>query len=948
MNVWSRSVLCVAILTLAFGVARSSEAQVTATTGAIVGTVTDNSKAVMPGVSITVSGPALMGTRTTVTDAQGGYRIPTLPPGVYQLVFEITGFGSITRTGIQIAVGFTATVNAEMGLAGVAENVTVNGASPVIDVTSTKVATEYNAEKLEALPGSRDYASVTSFLPGVSQSRPSVGGTGSVTYQRSQRYGLVGHDRGEVEGIVTTEAAAGGQEVAYSDATSFDDMVMNVLGNGADMPNPGTLTKVVSKSGSNQYRGRMYLDYQDHNMEGHNIDAAQLALGLKTVGTVPIQDSNRTIEFRDFSGDLGGHLIKDKLWWYGAYRREFESQNELTLLDDIHELTLHVRTLKADVAPKQGHKFSAYWFRGTKHQNHAILANLSDTAVVTADALREQQWPNGVWKVEYDAILNPAALLEVRYGQFFEEGIYSGSGTTDRYMDPAANRNYGNAGSAHSNHHRPQVNGTFTYFKDGWAGSHSFKVGAELMDDFYFGTSAAYNNITLMLNNGVPSQVRLYDPPNDGNVHTGLWAWGAFVQDGWKVNSRMTVNLGFRLDWSRSYVPAQTGPTGQQFQEFHSPSLLNPGPRIGVVYGLTRDQKTILKVSYGQYFTYPYNDFASILNPLPSQSSRLFAWTPATPTYVNGFPVYVPGQEGNLISTSRARADGQPATRIDPNIQSEYSRQASVYVERELAADFGIRTGFVWNALRRGRQTINANQPLNAFTVPVNVQDPGPDGIVGTADDGPVVQAWNLDAAHLTLPVDQLYTNVPYTDADFYTWEIQTSRRQKGRWSLQTSFTNTWNRSGAERGLPYFTVQPVTPNALIGTHDSLNIFGNWAAKLQASIEVWSGLRVSPAFRVQSGPPFARTFIARLNYNSAVTLLAEPVGAERMPVSQLFDVRTEKTLKWDRARVGLFFDVYNIFNNNATQELTRSSGALFLRPGVITAPRVARAGFKFNF
>jgi carboxypeptidase family protein/TonB-dependent receptor-like protein len=947
MKVWSQCSICSVVIMLVLGAARTTDAQVSATTGAIVGTVTDNSKAVMPGVSITAGGPALMGARTAVTDAQGAYRIPTLPPGVYQLVFEIAGFGTVTRTGIQIAVGFTATVNAEMNLAGVAENVTVNGASPVIDVTSTKVATEYNAEKLEALPGSRDYASVTSFLPGVSQSRPSVGGTGSVTYQRSQRYGLVGHDRGEVEGIVTTEAAAGGQEVAYSDATSFDDMVMNVLGNGADMPNPGTLTKVVSKSGSNQYRGRMYLDYQDHNMEGHNIDAAQLALGLKTVGTVPIQDSNRTIEFRDFSGDLGGYLVKDKLWWYGAYRRELQSQNELTLLDDIHELQLHVRTLKADFSPKSGHKFNAYWFRGTKHQNHSILANLSDTAVVTGDALQSQIWPNGVGKFEYDAILGSSAVLELRGGQFFEEGITAGVGTEPRYQDPAANRNYGNAGAGHSNHHRPQGNGTFTYFKDGWAGSHSFKVGGELMNDFYFGTTAAYNNITLILNNGAPSQVRLYDPPNDANVDTGTWAWGAFLQDGWKVNSRITLNLGLRVDWNRSYVPAQTGPTGQQFQAFNSPSFLLPGPRVGIVYALTKDQKTILKASYGQYFTYPYNDFASLLNPLPNQSSRLFTWTPANPTYVNGLPVYVPGQEGALISTSRARADGQPATRIDPNIQAEYSQQTSVYVERELAADFGIRTGFVWNGLRSGRQTINANQPVGAFTVPVNIQDPGPDGIVGTADDGPVVRASNLDAAHLSLPVDQVYTNVPYTEADFYTWEIQTSRRQKGRWSLQTSFTNTWNRSGAERALPYITLQPVTPNALIGTDNGRNIFTNWAAKLQASIDVWSGLRVSPSFRMQSGPPFARTFIARLNYNSAVTILAEPIGAERMPMSSLFDVRTEKTFKWDRSRVGLFFDVYNIFNNNATQELTRSSGPLFLRPSVITAPRVARVGFKFN-
>ena len=92
MTVWSRRVLYAAVVFLVFVAVRRSDAQVSATTGAIVGTVLDNSKAGMPGVTVTVSGPALMGTRAAVTDAQGAYRIPTLPPGVYQLVFELSGF----------------------------------------------------------------------------------------------------------------------------------------------------------------------------------------------------------------------------------------------------------------------------------------------------------------------------------------------------------------------------------------------------------------------------------------------------------------------------------------------------------------------------------------------------------------------------------------------------------------------------------------------------------------------------------------------------------------------------------------------------------------------------------------------------------------------------------------------------------------------------------------
>ena len=298
-----RLTLLVGLLAVA---AAPAHAQVGATTGAIVGTVTDDTKAVLPGVTVSARGSALMGVRTVISEANGQYRFGALPPGTYTLIFEIEGFTPITRDNIQIGLGFTATINVELSVGGLAETITVSGQSPVVDVTTTAVSTNLGAEKLEALGGSRDYAAVTSYLPGVIMSRPSVGGTGAVTYQRSTRYGLVGHDRGEIEGINSTEAAAGGQEVAYSDSDSFDDMSLNVVGNGADMPNPGTYTKVISKSGSNQYRGRAYLDLQSDALEAYNIDEDQIALGLTAPGTVPVEEGNRLIGFRDYSAARDG------------------------------------------------------------------------------------------------------------------------------------------------------------------------------------------------------------------------------------------------------------------------------------------------------------------------------------------------------------------------------------------------------------------------------------------------------------------------------------------------------------------------------------------------------------------------------------------------------------------------------------------------------------------
>ena len=302
-----------------------------------------------------------------------------------------------------------------------------------------------------------------------------------------------------------------------------------------------------------------------------------------------------------------------------------------------------------------------------------------------------------------------------------------------------------------------------------------------------------------------------------------------------------------------------------------------------------------------------------------------------------------------LISVTGARPDGRPATTVDPDLENEYSRQALFFIEHEVAPGWGARTGFVWNGMRQGRASVNASQPFDAFNVPVQVTDPGPDGIVGNGDDAGTLTAYNLDPWYLTRPVDQVHENVAGADSDHYTWELQTTRRQQGRWGLQTSVTYTWQRLGVMQAAPYLEAPSFNPNTLINSKDGRHRFGLWGAKAELNLETWKGLRVSPSVRLQSGPPFSRTFVARLNYNSAVLIRSEPVGAKRMPETFLVDLRLSRDFGLPASsRLGLFFDVYNMFNSNSTQELVRSSGSTFLRPSVITSPRVARFGLKFNF
>src|SRR5262249_10542044 len=159
-----------------------------------------------------------------------------------------TGFTTIKRENVQLPLGFTATINVEMSPAALAESITVSGASPVVDVTSTTVKTNVGAEQLENLTGARDHQSIMRLIAGVSLNQVDVGGSGATTYQTFSVYGQKGQSRGEVEGMVTTESATLG-EVFYSDWNSFEDVAVNAVGNTAEMPQPGSLTTVIAKSG---------------------------------------------------------------------------------------------------------------------------------------------------------------------------------------------------------------------------------------------------------------------------------------------------------------------------------------------------------------------------------------------------------------------------------------------------------------------------------------------------------------------------------------------------------------------------------------------------------------------------------------------------------------------------------------------------------------------------
>src|SRR5262245_51803592 len=392
---------------------------VSTTTGAINGTVTDTTKAVLPGVTVTLSGPAVMGTPTAVTDQNGFFHLSSLSPGDYRLRFELSGFGAVTREGIHISLGFTATVNVEMSPGSVAETITGSGASPVVDLQSTNVTTHFDTERLANLPGSRDYWAVVAQTPAVPMCRVGVGGSGALTQQPYTAYGLTsggGVNRGVVEGIMVNEGAGGGgSDLYYTDYGSFAEIAVNAVGNTAEMPNPGVLSQFITKSGGNAYHGTLYVDYENDAMEAHNIDQAQIAAGVTGSDVLAAVDTNRLSSFNDFNVDVGGYVMKDRMWWYGAYRRTSTGQRYPTLVDDIQQTWVPVGTGKIthNVTPSQ--KFIGYFQHADKSQPDylgaiQIAGGRTTPAIMHADTVWNSHFPTNVWKVEYNSVLSSALL----------------------------------------------------------------------------------------------------------------------------------------------------------------------------------------------------------------------------------------------------------------------------------------------------------------------------------------------------------------------------------------------------------------------------------------------------------------------------------------------------------------------------------------------------------
>ncbi len=960
MKRWTTGLLAL-LVTLSFSAPVFAQGGGASSTGTIQGRVSDSQGAVLPGVTVTATSPALIQPQTTVTSETGNYRFPAVPPGTFSVSYELAGFNTLKRDGISITLGFTAQVNVELALATLQETVTVSGASPVIDTSTTRIQQNFKMEQLQSLPNGRDMWALLAVTPSVQMGRIDVGGNRAGTQTPYSAYGMSGQVRVLIEGINTTEGTGGAG--FYFDYASLEEAFIGTSGQSAEMPNPGVQSQFIARSGSNTFQGEYHLDWYNNSLQGSNIPDSYIVPTAFNNSPIRVH-SNEITKYYDHDINLGGPLKKDRLWMFATYREQFNAvaQPQFTF-DSTFNTKLWNPLGKLTYQLNQKNKLIGYYQWGQKEQpNRLPFAAYTYTSPEQTNLQNSGSW---VYKGEWNSTVSDKLYLEVRYGDFgYYFPLISNSSANFSWRDSGRAVVEGANQIWQLDRDRKQYNLASTYFLDTAKGSHTFKAGGELLKErSWEGYLQQFGgNIDHLYTNGASNTVSFTFPTATDagklSAHDDLTAKayldqiGLFINDTWAIG-RATINAGFRYDRYKGWVPEQqqlAGSLAQWAPQF--PSLANQvtaktfaeqtfytwgvaAPRIGMTFDLTGDGKTVLKGNYGLYWHNPGVGVGGNGNPNTAAKQATYTWND-----INGDRRWQPGEEGSQTSASLEGAIG-----VDPNIKAPYTHEASAWVERQLSDTMGMRAGFVY---KTEDDLIATYQPLrrpSAFTVPYSFTDIGVDGRTGTSDDKvltfygmPNAQAANFSNRQVVMNVDQY--------SRYKTFEVSMNKRYGSKWSASMGYG--------------FTMLQDFPNGPVRNPNNPGIQDRtlWNFKASGSYDAPWGIRLSPVVRHQSGSNYARTLaitapaalgLTATSSGAGGTAYAEPMDANREDNIWVFDIRAERNFNLtNRMRFRAYFDAFNMTNSHASEAISRATGLGYQKPANILAPRTARVGFRFIF
>jgi Carboxypeptidase regulatory-like domain/TonB dependent receptor-like, beta-barrel len=884
----------------------------------LVGSVADSTGGVLPGVSVTVTSPVLVGgPETTVTDSDGKYRVSGLKVGLYEVTFELSGFATVVHSELRIPVATTVTVNVIMQVASVAETVTVTGETPVVDVSSSSSSTHLTDEFLQNIPSNVFQPDIINSAPGVNYD-VAFGGT-------DDSNALL------MDGVNVSDPE-GGSPWAFFNYNWIQEVEIVALGANAEYGEfTGIAANSVVRSGSNNFSGLVEFWTVPKSWTGDN------------TGNLPpdLQETfepNETAVDRDFTAQIGGRIIRDKLFFFsgfqyydlkfrpagftGGYRTE-QSPRFLTKVD----------WSASDDVRLQG------FFEKDKYDVTGRGADPFRPPETTVD----EPSPEINWNVRLSWVLNDNTFLDARNGGY--SGYFPLEPTPPQtqagpapHYDLLTGLYSQNAPYFGRFDRKPIVTAvTLTKYAEQFAGRHELKFGFE------------YEHATVTNEWGYPADILYYDygGPYLAYLYEGYTTNATkkratlYVQDAWNVSDKLTINPGVRINFNRGSVP-----------NLGTVISTNPiSPRIGVAFDPTGQGKTVFRAHWGRYhdalltYMFSFMDVSDYADFITAE-------------------VLTEGGCANGLGPDCVELDRfSPETSfgIDENITQPYVDQFLVGVDHQLMPNFSLQAQYIRRAFKNFMAFIDTGSRYE----PVLRQDPGPDNELGTSDDGSFLTVYNLLNPGEAF---RLLTNPESAFRDYDAFQIVADKRFSNNWQLLGSYTwskaqgnvdNTFGSNAAGPNSLSSTSQNgvfANPNKAINADGRATFDNTHQVKIAGTynVPVWGGISISGTYRYLTGDAWGRRADITDLDQGRETVRIETRGTRRVGAENNFDFRVEKTFPLGGARsVGVFFNFYNMNNqgvadNDEDRPLQDLSGSSFGDPRFWIDPRTIRLGARFQF
>jgi outer membrane receptor protein involved in Fe transport len=759
-------ITCVFAFCLAFVNVTVARAQ-SVLEGKITGTITDDKGEPLPGVAVELKGPSIMGKRAAVTSARGGYVFLNVPPGIYVLTATMPGFKTFIREDLNLGAGKVLEVNPALQTGAIEESVTVVGASPIVDVKTSTVDSRLEKELIAKLPTSRDaFYDLSLTTPGMFDHGSNAGWLPSPTAYS----GASNENVFLVNGVnASNPRGASFGPLVKVNYNAVEEVRVVSLGAKAEYGSfSGAAIDVLTKSGSNKFHGNAGVYVEPVKWRRTNQPADSGTYGTDWLWVAhPDSPANALyggppIHDYELNATLGGPIIKDKIWFYGAFDY-LNSQSKRARWDLVSHSWSRFADMKISAEPFKNnrawvsyhHENSDYdggswgsqpeWDTtatyGTASKNDTVSAQWQwlplSTTILTAKYLGF--WTDDTPHVPADAPDHPCYINWWKWAQYGINGAFP-------YIE-----------GWHSN--RQTFQADVSHYAENFLGEHDIKFGAQFTRGRsnslggYFQNYVNFlypyrwtQNVANMQSYGDTGLIfyNLRDSINPFLTVATSDSLAFFLDDQWSPTKKLTINLGLRYD----RMTAKYG-HGFEYEPLTKPTdIANPtvlrvradspnifdfktfSPRLGITYILTKDAKTVARASFGRYYVPITVEYLRRYGPdCPTVTRRLdyysVPWSIADAnhdgtidtleTRAAARTIYGmdPINAGQFLTVNYPAEDRYSyKLQTDPNLKDQYSDQFTLNLEREVLKDFSVSATFIYKHAAH----IFANVPINRDT----------------------------------------------------------------------------------------------------------------------------------------------------------------------------------------------------------------------------------------